>query len=136
MRNLHCADRSTKRDVMTSTSRTVGRHIILFVVVMVILTAIAIWLGLGPTVHSSTAEGSRNLTPAEFRCLDSTDRVLVQLLSPHAFASLLLSQYLPALVSVQLYCADGDQVRAQPRIPSRPVLLLRPSAPCDIDLLR
>jgi len=55
MRNLHCADRSTKRDVMTSRGRTVGGHIILFVVVMAVLTAIAIWLGLGPTVHSSTA---------------------------------------------------------------------------------
>ena len=55
MRNLHCADRSTKSDVMTLRVRTVRGHIILFVVVMVVLTAIAIWLGLGPIVHSSTA---------------------------------------------------------------------------------
>ena len=40
---------------MTLRVRTVRGHIILFVVVMVVLTAIAVWLGLGPIVHSSTA---------------------------------------------------------------------------------
>ena len=40
---------------MSSRSRTVVRHIILIVVVFVVLTAISIWLGLGPTVHSWTA---------------------------------------------------------------------------------
>jgi len=40
---------------MTSSFRTIGRHIVLFAIVMVILTALAIWLGLGPTVHSWTS---------------------------------------------------------------------------------
>jgi hypothetical protein len=30
----------------------IARHIILFVVVLVVLSALAIWLGLGPVVHS------------------------------------------------------------------------------------
>jgi hypothetical protein len=30
----------------------IARHIVIFVVVLVILSAVAIWLGLGPVVHS------------------------------------------------------------------------------------
>jgi hypothetical protein len=33
--------------------RNIVRHIILAVAVFVILTAVAIWLGLGPVVHSA-----------------------------------------------------------------------------------
>jgi hypothetical protein len=40
---------------MSSRSRLIARHLLLFAVVFVILTAVAIWLGLGPTVHSWTA---------------------------------------------------------------------------------
>jgi len=40
---------------MRSRSRTIVRHVILIVVTFVVLTSIAIWLGLGPTVHSWTA---------------------------------------------------------------------------------
>ena len=32
------------------------RHIILFIVVLIVLSAIAIWLGLGPVVHSEAAK--------------------------------------------------------------------------------
>ena len=37
---------------MTMRSQTVGGHIILFIVVIVVLSAISIWLGLGPVVLS------------------------------------------------------------------------------------
>lgn len=37
---------------MQSTPRRIARHIFIFVVVFVLLTAVAIWLGLGPVVHS------------------------------------------------------------------------------------
>ena len=40
---------------MTLMPRTIAGHILLFVVVLVILTAVSIWLGLGPVVHSSTS---------------------------------------------------------------------------------
>jgi hypothetical protein len=36
-------------------TRTIIRHAILFAVVLVLMTAIAIWLGLGPVVHSSVS---------------------------------------------------------------------------------
>ena len=32
--------------------RTVARHTLLLIAVLVVLSAIAIWLGLGPVVHS------------------------------------------------------------------------------------
>jgi len=31
----------------------IARHVILFLVILVVLSALAIWLGLGPVVHSS-----------------------------------------------------------------------------------
>jgi len=40
---------------MSSRDRVIARHLLLFVVVFVILTAVAILLGLGPTVYSRTA---------------------------------------------------------------------------------
>ncbi len=40
---------------MKSTPRKVAGHIFFFVVVLVILTAVAIWLRLGPIVHSQGA---------------------------------------------------------------------------------
>jgi len=40
---------------MRPKNRTIARHAILFVIVFVIMTALAIWLGLGPTVHSAPA---------------------------------------------------------------------------------
>jgi len=33
--------------------RNVGRHVILLIVIIVVLTAVAIWLGLGPVVISA-----------------------------------------------------------------------------------
>jgi hypothetical protein len=35
--------------------RTIAGHILLFVVVLVVLSAVAIWFGLGPVVHSSSS---------------------------------------------------------------------------------
>jgi hypothetical protein len=35
--------------------RTIGRHIVLLIVLLVVLSAVAIWLGLGPKVHSEGA---------------------------------------------------------------------------------
>jgi predicted small integral membrane protein len=37
---------------MQWTPRRIAFHVVLFVVVLVVLSAIAIWLGLGPVVHS------------------------------------------------------------------------------------
>ena len=37
---------------MNATRRRIARHILVFVVVLVVLSAVAIWLGLGPVVHS------------------------------------------------------------------------------------
>jgi hypothetical protein len=31
---------------------TIARHVLLMIVVLVLLTALAMWLGLGPVVHS------------------------------------------------------------------------------------
>jgi len=35
-----------------STLRTIGRHVIFLIVVLVVMSAVAIWLGLGPSVRS------------------------------------------------------------------------------------
>ena len=40
---------------MTLTARKIARHIILVIVVLVVLSALAIWLGLGPVVHSAAS---------------------------------------------------------------------------------
>ncbi len=45
---------------MQSRPRRILFHILLFVVVLVVLSAIAIWLGLGPVVHSQ--EGFARIT--------------------------------------------------------------------------
>jgi hypothetical protein len=37
---------------MKSTPRRIARRVLIFVVVLVVLTALAIWLDLGPVVHS------------------------------------------------------------------------------------
>jgi low affinity Fe/Cu permease len=37
---------------MNSKARKIAGHIALFVVILVIIGAVAIWLGLGPVVHS------------------------------------------------------------------------------------
>jgi Flp pilus assembly protein TadB len=37
---------------MQSMPRKLARHILIFVLVFLVLTAVAIWLGLGPVVHS------------------------------------------------------------------------------------
>jgi len=37
---------------MKSTPRSIARHILIFVIVLVVLTAVAMLLGLGPVVHS------------------------------------------------------------------------------------
>jgi hypothetical protein len=34
------------------TPRTVARHVIAVILLLVVLSALAIWLGLGPVVHS------------------------------------------------------------------------------------
>ena len=34
-----------------STPRNIARHIILLIVILVVLSAVAIWLGLGPVAH-------------------------------------------------------------------------------------
>jgi hypothetical protein len=39
------------------TPRRVAFHILLFTLVLVVLSAVAIWLGLGQTVHSQTHLG-------------------------------------------------------------------------------
>ena len=43
---------------MTMTARKVARHIIILIVILVTLTALSIWLELGPVVHSSASHGS------------------------------------------------------------------------------
>jgi hypothetical protein len=35
-----------------SSPRTIARHVIVLIVILVALSALAIWLGLGPVVHS------------------------------------------------------------------------------------
>jgi hypothetical protein len=40
---------------MTLTARKIARHILILVVVLVALSALAIWLGLGPVVYSSAS---------------------------------------------------------------------------------
>jgi len=45
---------------MKSTPRRIAFHILIFVIVLVVLTAVATWLGLGPVVHS---EIGLTLTP-------------------------------------------------------------------------
>jgi hypothetical protein len=45
---------------MTLTARKVARHILIMIVLLVALTALAIWLGLGPVVHSSASLGSHS----------------------------------------------------------------------------
>jgi hypothetical protein len=37
---------------MNSKARKIAGHIVLVVVILVIISAVAIWLGLGPVVHS------------------------------------------------------------------------------------
>ena len=37
---------------MKPTRRRIRFHILMFVVVLVVLSAVAIWLGLGPVIHS------------------------------------------------------------------------------------
>ena len=37
---------------MNATRRKIARHVVVFVIVLVVLSAVAIWLGLGPVVHS------------------------------------------------------------------------------------
>ena len=39
---------------MKSTPRRIAFHIFMFIAVLVALSAVAIWLGLGPVVHSQT----------------------------------------------------------------------------------
>ena len=36
-----------------STAKTIGRHVVFAILVIVILSAIAIWFGLGPVVQSA-----------------------------------------------------------------------------------
>jgi hypothetical protein len=40
---------------MTSTARPIAFQILVFLVVLVVLSAVAIWLGPGPVVHSQAA---------------------------------------------------------------------------------
>jgi hypothetical protein len=40
---------------MKRNPRKITGHALLFVVVLVVMTAVAIWLGLGPVVHSSAS---------------------------------------------------------------------------------
>ena len=40
---------------MRLTPRRIAFHVVIFVVVFVVLTGVAIWLGLGPAAHSQTA---------------------------------------------------------------------------------
>lgn len=56
MRSWGCFERPEK-EPMTMTARKIARHIITMIVILVALTALAIWLGLGPVVHSSTSPG-------------------------------------------------------------------------------
>ena len=44
-----CFERPEKES-MTLTARKIARHIITMIVILVALTALAIWLGLGPVV--------------------------------------------------------------------------------------
>ncbi len=37
------------------TPRNIGRHVVIFILVLVALSAVAIWFDLGPAVHSSSA---------------------------------------------------------------------------------
>ena len=43
--------RSEERMPTMSTLRNVGRHVILLIAIIVVLSAVAIWLGLGPVVN-------------------------------------------------------------------------------------
>ena len=38
---------------MKATPRRIALHVLIFIVVLVVLSAVAIWLDLGPTVHSA-----------------------------------------------------------------------------------
>ena len=38
-----------------SNPRNIARHVIVLIVILVALSALAIWLGLGPVVHSQVA---------------------------------------------------------------------------------
>jgi hypothetical protein len=40
---------------MKPKSRKIAAQILLFVLVLVVMTAVAVWLGLGPVVHSSAS---------------------------------------------------------------------------------
>jgi hypothetical protein len=40
---------------MNSTPRRIAFHVLVFVIVLAVLSAVAIWLGLGPVVHSHAA---------------------------------------------------------------------------------
>jgi hypothetical protein len=40
---------------MTPTPRTIARRVVILIVLTVVLSAVAIWLGLGPIVHSAGA---------------------------------------------------------------------------------
>jgi len=39
---------------MTLTARRIAHHIILLMIIVVALSVVAIWLGLGPVVHSAS----------------------------------------------------------------------------------
>ena len=45
---------------MTLTARQIARHIIILIVILVTLTALSIWLELGPVVHSSDRTGPKS----------------------------------------------------------------------------
>jgi hypothetical protein len=40
---------------MKSTPRKIARHIIILIVILIAISALAIWLGIGPVVHSLAA---------------------------------------------------------------------------------
>jgi len=44
---------------MTWTRQRIAFHILIFVVILAVLTAVAIWLGLGPVVHSQANLAAR-----------------------------------------------------------------------------
>jgi hypothetical protein len=46
------------KESMTLTPSQIARHVVIAIVILVVLTALAIWLGLGPVVHSSASPGS------------------------------------------------------------------------------
>ena len=45
---------------MTLTARQIAFHIIILIVILVTLTALSIWLELGPVVHSSVRNGPKD----------------------------------------------------------------------------